>query len=101
MVEGDGNWYKCFFFFLKAGNHSHYFFEFVFICYLYYLKSSGHHVDPMLVLESGASGVSERFDSDTLVVILEAYMAELKSTFLLATALAGWHGHHIRMFYWA
>lgn len=30
-VEGDGNWYKCFFFALEAGNLSHFSYELVFI----------------------------------------------------------------------
>ncbi|EGE01904.1 aflatoxin efflux pump [Trichophyton equinum CBS 127.97] len=51
--------------------------------------SSGGHVDPMAVLHVGASEVLLKFDPDTSAVVLEAYMSGLRSSFLLATTLAG------------
>ncbi|OOQ91746.1 putative MFS transporter [Penicillium brasilianum] len=50
--------------------------------------SSGRYVDPIDVLHSGASNISQKFDADALAIIVEAYMSGLRNTFLLATALA-------------
>ncbi|KAF3893026.1 MFS gliotoxin efflux transporter GliA [Trichophyton interdigitale] len=51
--------------------------------------SSGGHVDPMAILHVGVSEVLLKFDPDTSAVVLEAYMSGLRSSFLLATTLAG------------
>ncbi|KAL4902755.1 hypothetical protein BDW74DRAFT_180454 [Aspergillus multicolor] len=54
-----------------------------------HLDASGQHVDPRIVLGAGAAGIAEMFGADELGVVLGAYMAGLRVTFVLGAVLAG------------